>query len=134
PHRRAAPHRRKLLAHRAPGGAGGVARGGLASGLAWGGLARGSLARGGVGAPALAAGGILSALAPLAMRVAPSRRLARSGRGRRHHHVAVEARPLLVVERARERLPRGLDPVQGPQRPVRPPPPPPPPPPPRRAP
>src|SRR5262245_60006392 len=46
-HRPAAQHRRKLLAHGAPAG-----RGGLASGLAWGGLARGSLAGGGVGAGA----------------------------------------------------------------------------------
>src|SRR5262249_38508613 len=40
--RPAAQHRRKLLAHGAPAG-----RGGLASGLAWGGLARGRLAGGG---------------------------------------------------------------------------------------
>src|SRR5262249_13879207 len=51
-HRPAAQHARKLLAHGAPAG-----RGGLASGLAWGGLARGRLAGGGVSAGAIAPGG-----------------------------------------------------------------------------
>src|SRR5262249_59037813 len=99
----AAQHRRKLLAHGAPAG-----RGGLASGLAWGGLARGRLAGGGGGAGAIAAGGIVSALAPLLLRLAPGRGRTRIGRGRRRQ-VAVEARLLLVVERAVEGRERGLD-------------------------
>src|SRR5262249_43182175 len=107
-HRPAAQRRGKLLAHGAPAG-----RGGFASGLAWGGLARGSVAGGGVGAGAIAAGGILPALAPVVLRVAPGCGLTRIGRGRRRHHVAVEARLLLVVERAVEGRERGLDRVEG---------------------
>src|SRR5262249_58007704 len=98
-----AQHRRKLLAHGAPAGR---------SGLTWGGLARGSLAGGGVGAGAIAAGGILSALAPILLRLAPGRGLTRSGRGRRRQG-AVEARLLLVVERAVEGRERGLERVAG---------------------
>src|SRR5215475_3160675 len=101
-HRPAAQHRRKLFAHgAAPAGRGGLTRSGLAGG--------------GVGAGAIAAGGILAALAPLLLRIAPGRGLARSGRGRRRH-VAVEARLLLVVERAVEGRERGLDRVEGRER------------------
>src|SRR5262249_31382184 len=46
---------------------------------------------------------------------APGRGLTRSGRGR-HRHVAVEARLLLVVERAVEGRERGLDRVEGRER------------------
>src|SRR5262245_36180307 len=53
-----------------------------------------------------------AALAPLLLRVAPGRGRTRSGRGRRRH-VAVEARLLLVVERAVEGRERGLDRVEG---------------------
>src|SRR5262249_33707332 len=117
-HRPAAQHARKLLAHgAAPGRRGGLASG-LASALVWGGLARGSLARGGIGAPALAAGWILPALAPLPLGPPPLP-LAPAplgGRGRfacgGRRHVAVEARLLLVVERAVERRERGLDRVE----------------------
>src|SRR5262249_9655130 len=55
---------------------------------------------------------ILAALAPLLLRLAPGRGLTRSGRGR-CRHVAVEARLLLVVERAVEGRERGLDRVEG---------------------
>src|SRR6516165_6599665 len=109
-HRPAAQHPRKLFAH----GAAPAGRGGLASGLAWGGLARGRFARRGVGAPPMASRRIL--LARVGADVAPPRGLARSGRGRRRHHVAVEARLLLVVERAVEGRERGLDRVEGRER------------------
>src|SRR5262249_42556742 len=58
---------------------------------------------------------ILAALAPLLLRLAPGRGLTRSGRGR-CRHVAVEARLLLVVERAVEGRERGLDRVEGRER------------------
>src|SRR5262249_20988367 len=97
--------RRKLLAHgAAPAGR---------SGLTWGGLARGSLPRGGVGAPAMPPRGIL--LPRVVAGLAPARRLTRIGRGRRRQ-VAVEARLLLVVERAVEGRERGLDRVEGRER------------------
>src|SRR5262249_46714554 len=63
----------------------------------------------GIGAPAMAPRRILLTR----VGVAPARGLAPSGRGRRCHHVAVEARLLLVVERAVERLQRRLDRVEG---------------------
>src|SRR5262245_11910621 len=53
-----------------------------------------------------------AALAPLLLRLAGGRGRTRSGRGRRRH-VAVEARLLLVVERAVEGRERGLDRVEG---------------------
>src|SRR5262245_18703868 len=56
-----------------------------------------------------------AALAPLLLRLAPGRGLTRIGRGRRRH-VAVEARLLLVVERAVEGRERGLDRVEGRER------------------
>src|SRR5262245_2548362 len=60
-----------------------------------------------------------AALAPLLLRLAGGRGRTRCGRGRRRH-VAVEARLLLVVERAVEGRERGLDRVEGRERGVNP--------------
>src|SRR5262249_58624589 len=101
--RRAQPHVALDLTHRPDAQHGGqlVARAAPAGrGLAHSALSGGGLARGGIGAPAVAAGRIiLSPLAPLLLRLAPARRSRR-----RCRQVAVEARLLLVVERAVERL------------------------------
>ena len=72
-------------------------------------LARNGFALGGISAPAIAPGRIRSTI--VLSRVAAARHLRRSGRGARRH-VAVEARLLLVVERAVERLQRRLHGVE----------------------
>src|SRR5262249_17251156 len=104
--RPAPPHRRKLVRHGAAPGRGG----GLASGLTWGGLARGRLARGGIGAPALAAGVIFSALPPPPPRLAGGRGRPRSRRGATPP-VAVKPGRLPLVARAVKLLAHGRRPL-----------------------